>query len=306
MNILLFVMTMLMVFAMMTYAKMENFRSFSHMQIQFQQYMQKIERKHISEQSLATYNKTTMSQGKGGKGSRAAASPRLSWFLLTNSAEREKAPEAFDQMMTFSKKLIHLLYGNQPFFKEALEKRPNVLDEIFLKLASDHKMVKANEFANVDLGDALLNDVFYKMLKGNPVVERTITQTDMIPEQVTVTDEEELASSVEAEQEEQESKADEGYTSLLDYITIDKTQKIRLFLAPTEFLLAIFGDEGFVNDIREERYRLYRQVVNGSIKVEEANVQFQSIVANRIGNFNPELFDFTISKVNPRDYEVVR
>lgn len=306
MNILLFVMTMLMVFAMLTYAKMENFRSFSHMQIQFQQYMQKIERKHISDQALVTYNKTSMSQGKGGKGPRTAASPRLSWYLLTNTAEREKQPEAYDQMINFSKKLIHLLYGNQSFFKEALEKRPNLLDEIFMAITSDHKMVKANEFANLDLGDSVLNDVFYKMLKGNPIIERKSVQTEIIPEQITLTEDEELTSAAEAELEANESKADEGYTSLLDYITIDKTQKIRLFLAPPAFLLAIFGDEGFVNDIREERYRLYRQVVNGSIKAEDANGQFQAFVASRIGNFNPELFDYSVTKVNPRDYEVVK
>lgn len=306
MNILLFVMTMLMVFAMLTYAKMENFRSFSHMQIQFQQYMQKIERKHISDQALVTYNKTSMSQGKGSKGPRTAASPRLSWYLLTNTAEREKQTEAYDQMINFSKKLIHLLYGNQSFFKEALEKRPNLLDEIFMAITSDHKMVKANEFANLDLGDPVLNDAFYKMLKGNPVIERKSVQTEIIPEQLTLTEDEELTSAAEAELEANESKADEGYTSLLDYITIDKTQKIRLFLAPPAFLLAIFGDEGFVNDIREERYRLYRQVVNGSIKAEDANGQFQAFVASRIGNFNPELFDYSVTKVNPRDYEVVK
>lgn len=307
MNVLIFVMTMLMVFAMMTYAKMENFRSFSHMQIQFQQYMQQIERKYISDQSLATYNKTSMSQGKAGaKGPRAAASPRLSWYLLTNSADREKQPEAYDQMVSFSKKLIHLLYGDQAFFKEAVEKRPNLLDDLFAKLASDYKMVKASEFANIDLGDSVLNDTFYKMLKGNPVIERKTEQSEIIPEQVTPTDEEELAAAAEAEQEALESKADEGYTSLLDYITIDKTQKIRLFLAPPAFLLAIFGDESFVRDIQEERYRLYRQLVNGSIKPEDANGQFQAFVASRIGNFNPEQFDYTVSKVNPRDYEVVK
>jgi len=305
MNVLIFVMTMLMVFAMMTYAKMENFRSFSHMQIQFQQYMQKIERKHISDQSLVTYNKTSMSQGKSGSSAaRTQASPRLSWFLLTNSTEKENQPEAYDQMMMFSKKLIHILYGDQQFFKEALEKRPNILDEIFNAIASDYKMVKANEFANLDLGDPLLNDTFYKMLKGNQVIEREIVQKEIIPEKKVETDEEELAAALEAECEEQESKADDGYVSLLDYITIDKSQKIRLFLASPAYLLAIFGDAGFVNDIRETRYRLYRQVVNESIKAEDANNQFQAIISSRIGNFNPDLFDYTVTKVNPREYEV--
>lgn len=144
----------------------------------------------------------------------------------------------------------------------------------------------------MDLNDPILNDFLYKILKGNPALERK-----PFYEYAEAGDD----SAVDAELESQESKADEGYVSLLDFITTAKSQKLRLYLASPQVLASVLGSQALVNDICEERQNCYRMACNDN--AEAATVQFMEFMKGRLGTLDPNQFDFSVTTSNPREYE---
>lgn len=314
MNILLFVMTMLMLLTSLTYARLENFRSHSLLQVQFENYIQNTERSIFNEKAVNLYEKTPVkSKVKGDaadKAPKSNASPRISWHMVVNADARQKDPEAFQRIMELNRKLFLVLYKDQPFFIKAQDDRPNIIDEMIMAIMhaaenppSGLTLKKTADLANLDLGDALLNDLTYKVFKGLPrapeppkkQVQETVVQETVV-----------LAPGDLEEQVKEDSdefKSDIGYDSLLDYITLRPT-KIRLYLAPKVLLLAIVEDETIVNEILELRYNLYREMMNKSKTArQKATDSFKSAVTSRIANLDEALFDFSVTKVNPKDYE---
>ncbi len=311
MNILLYVLTMIMLLALLTYAKIDSHRQLSSLQAQFQTYMAHIERKHISQQAQNLYDKTHISSRNGSNPKpKNESTPRLNWQVIVKKEERDQNPNLYENMVNWSKKLIYLLYGDQLFFKQALEKNHHLLEDIFAAiekavdaLPEDKKPNKASDLANLDLVDILLNQSFYKMLKGNLIPTQPVLKTTkraFIPFEDRV--EEEIANAENEVPDLDESQADEGYISLLDFITLNTKKKIRVYLAHHTLLLAILGDEGIVKDVEEKRYQIYQALLRGADN-EEATAEFDSFMKHRIANYDPNLFDFSVSKTNPKTYE---
>lgn len=308
MNILVFVMTILMLLASLTYARLENFRSQSLLKAQFENYIKTVERRVFNEAAKHMYDKVKVRSRvtQKNESQKTNATPRLSWYLIVNASARENDPEMFQKIVDLSKQLLFILYSQQKFFIEAQEERPNVLEELIMAFmdAADQQQLKgkklkeAANLANWEFSDPLLNEFAYKIFKGLPKLEEAPKQVDDLVVKTVTADEEE-----QAREDAEEFKSDIGYESFLDYITL-KSKKIRLFLASKPLLLAIVGDEVIVNEILELRYNLYRAMINTEkMAPQKARENFKSAVTSRVANLDEALFDFTITKVNPKDYE---
>lgn len=281
MNVLIFVMSMLMLIAMMTYGRLESFRGFAFIQSQFKTYMEVTERQYVNEEAYKRYQETpatTQEQSENKGQEKNPASSKLSFNLFVDTAERNAHPQELEHHLAVARNLLYVLYGEQPFFNELAEKRPEFLNEIFSALmrateafAKKEKLKKAKEIATVDLEDAELNAVFTKMLKG----------------------------TLDAPAADGEPVA--GYPSLLDYITLQKNKlKIRVYLAAPPLLTALYGNPEFVRQIIDTRTSLYRDLVNEVLTKEQATQEFQTLYQNQqLPEVPSAMLDFGVSKTNP-------
>lgn len=311
MNILLFVTALMMVLAAMTYAKIESYRSVEILKAQYQAYSHHIERDHLKNQALSLYNKTHISSKQGKQKEQANAVPRINWMTIINKQARDNEPRVYEQVLKITKNLIQQLYGETPFYQEAISKRYHLIEDLFRKidetianLPEDKKPVKAGDLANLDLGEFELNQFFYKILKGNlaiePPQEKPIDRFKfkaLLEPKIDDDEAEEVIS-----QDSSESYADEGYVSLLNFITLNNKNKIRLYLAPKELLLAIVEDTHRTEEIMEERYNLYLRLRRGEIEQQEATEQFKDFVSKYLKDYDEGLFDHTVTKTDPKRY----
>src|ERR1700722_16850473 len=97
MNILLYVMTILMVLTLMTYARLESYRSSQLFQVVFEHYMRVDERALFNLDAKGQYDTISAPpksektpQTKEPQQVKSPSSPRISISLLTNQPEREK------------------------------------------------------------------------------------------------------------------------------------------------------------------------------------------------------------------------
>lgn len=284
MNVLPFVMTMLMLLSIMTYARIESFRDLSGLMPQFEWYMQKSERTYNNEINDKKYNKQNPSKRVVGDDPESKqkdeekACSRIPFSLFINKQQRESKQEFFDQHVLLAKIVINQLYGNADFFKDAEQLRPDLVDSIIKslmyaadKLPKKQSIISGADLSSIDLGDKTINDTFTDMLKGTVTIEG------------------------------QDVK--ETYPALIDYITVKNKTKVRIFLAPREILMAIYDSPELVNEIMEERVSLYKQVKDESISKDEASSQFESHFGGKQRHgLDAKVLDFRVTKTNPKDY----
>ncbi|HEV8052740.1 MAG TPA: hypothetical protein VGP47_09605 [Parachlamydiaceae bacterium] len=323
MNVLIFVMTMLMLLSLMTYARLETYRSSQTFQIIFKNYMQEDERGYINLQADKVYESivVTEKENKDDKKKPAAkkndASPRIGIGLLFNP-DREAKGKDWEQTKVLLKNLMRKLYSEQPFYKKLEAQRPNFVDDLVKsitqtvdELPKDVKPKHAVGLANLKLPDPLLDRVLYKMLHGasymnvlNEEQKKVAEQKGFVIKERLSNKEIETASSDEVSGDDiDEFKSPEGYFSLLDFVNSGSKPKIRVYLAPKEVLQAIFNDKATVNSIIEERQRLYQQTdADGAIEQlsESFKNQFMKLKDSSIED---ETLNFSISKTNPKYYK---
>lgn len=289
---------MLMIISILTYGRLENYRSFAYLQAAFKEYMEQTERQYTNQEAIKRYNDThATKKEKQEHQSQNQASSTLSFGLFVNKKQRDSNQDKLDTHVIIAKDLMSFLYGDQPFFRELQEKRLNFLDELFTALIQvseefEEKRVpkKAKEIATIDLNDQELNDVFTKMLKGTKkkrVKPKHTEDVEFVPRDPLY-----------------RLKPPEGYYSLLDFITVqDKKFKIRVYLASGQLLMALFGSPDTVYQILDERYRLYSEVKNGK-PATEASEEFKNFFLDyRLPSVPEDMLDFGVSKTNPRYYE---
>src|SRR5262245_46516291 len=124
MNVLIFVITMIMLLSLLTYARLETFFSTQIFQVVFNNYMEKCERGCLSGQANRLYNEIKVSKKAGSNSPKVPATSRLSLHLLLNKDERESHASEWGQRKILLKNLLHHLYGDQPFFKSLFKDRP--------------------------------------------------------------------------------------------------------------------------------------------------------------------------------------
>lgn len=312
MNVLMFVMTMLMLLALMTYSRLDAFRSSQVFQSIFKYYMEVDERGYFNLKADPMYEgiKVNTKEGKGGGGPKAEGSPRLGIALLVDQKQRESKPKEWTQTKLLLKNLIETLYKDQPFYKEAIEKRPSLPDELINAithaadaLPKDKKITNASDLANLKLADPELDQILYKILQG-------ATYKDINGKRTTENDEEVVEPEVDQSQADEslanegtEYKSVKGYFSLLDYVTTNSTPKIRVYLAPRAVLQSIFIKPEIVQSIIDERKQLYRQVIKGADPKELTTTFKDRYDRDKEPGVAEESLNFTVTKTNPKTYE---
>lgn len=317
MNVLIFVMTMLMLLSLMTYARFESYRNSQAFQIIFKHYMQEEERGYINLQAEKTYKSITVTEKEGKAAAKIDASPRIGIGLFFDKKRDSKTKE-WEQTKILFKNLVRVLYEKQPFYTQIEQERPSFIDDLIKAIthsvdnvATEKKLSSPTDLANLKLDDPLLDKVLYKMLHG-AFYKSVITNT---PEPTKALLNNEKSDEVEAETsiddddqstEIAEFKSPEGYYSLLDFVTSSSKPKIRVYLASKEVLQTIFPDPATVDAIIEERQRLYRQAIsdsegNDTKQLDETfKNQFQRMKDPTIDD---ETLNFSVSKTNPKYYQ---
>lgn len=310
MNILIFVISLLMMLALLTYGRLDMYRSFIVTQGEFEKYMVENERTTINNGAEQWYQWTSIATKNGNKktGGPSEASPKLNLNAILNPDIRTAQPQLELVYRDLLKKVIYIVFGEKNEFKKALDKDPNVIDDLIQamevagnRLASEKKMIKTTEgLENLDLQNSSLQDFYYWMLKGYPVKKNFPVKQKPVKEF-----HEENAENPSSEEENfEEYLPKNNRLSLLDFVTVNpKKSKIRIFLAPRAILLSIFGDIHTVNEVMQTRLELYRQ-----FKSEEENKnlseQFKQKFLSRVINVPESILDFTVSGTDPRQYEV--
>lgn len=301
MNVLFFVMSMLMLLALMTYGRLESYLGYAFVQTQFKEYMEKTERNYVNEEAKERYDKEKGSTKDNSNSSkRNQASPKLSLSLFIDKEEREKQLKDLEVQRNIAKNLMYFLYGEQPFFLQMEEKRPDFLNEILnalIKVTEDYNKDqklnsnKVEEISTVDLGDVELNEVFTKMLKGTPELTANTNPSK---------------GNQTAQERKYAFKPDNGYYSLLEFITIQKNKNvIRVYLAPPQLLVALYGNVDVVNRILDARNQIYYNLTHSnkdqaSEISASSQAQFQAEFQNQRYPWIPiEMLDFGVSKTKP-------
>lgn len=307
-----------MLLSLMTYARIDSFRYFLGMEAQFESYMNSLERKETNKAAKQWYETTRAPRPKDPNDrkpprdpqKKSSASSRLSFRIFVDQKMREKDEAAFKRTSEWAKKLMIILYGNREFFAVEYKKNPAFLDQILesLEKATEGlltgklKLDKATQLSNLNL-DESVSEAFYYMLKGCPNAELKKDQT--------ITDEKKEDDIVKSPSDTDDDDRDDndameyskdGYDSLLNYISLQNTTKIRVFLASRPLLAAIFGDVSTADAIIVARQGLYRAVVNGSLDPKDASDQFADLLKGYTQNFDEGFLDFTVSKTNPAGY----
>lgn len=325
MNILLFVTSLLMLLSLMTYARIDSFRYFLGMEAQFEKYMTSIERNQTNAAAEQWYDTTRATKPKDpnkpaktpapqNQQNQKKSSSRLSFRFFIDQKMRETNQAAFKQTAEWAKKLMLTLYGNQEFFAEEFKKNPAFMDEILesLERATEGlftgkiKLTKAAQLSNLNL-DESVREAFYHMLKGCPNSELKKNQALLDEKKA----ENNITSPSDAEGDEGDADdtaneaqeySKDGYDSLLNYITLQNTPRIRVFLASRPLLAAIFGQVSTADAIIEARQGLYRAVIHGTLTPKDATDQFADQLKNYTNNFDEAFLDFTVSRTNPARY----
>jgi hypothetical protein len=307
MNVLLFVSTLIMLMAMLTYARLESYRNFSLMQSRFMSYMEKTERGTINLAAEEAYDVIVEKKGSHEASKKSKALSRLS---IVPFLDPKKQKEGYPELLNLAKKLIVLLYKDQPFFEEMAKKRPDFLDAFFIalrtavsKLPKEKQVIKkAEDLSQLNLEDDALNTFSYYIFNGTMDKEQkkpgASKQSLPLPEDGGEDDDVDREPG-----KNEEHKSPQGYYSFLDFITMQEASKVRVFLTSPQLLLAIFDDPSIVRSIMETRKMLYQKVTKEGLSAEAASEQFKSQFAPGGNSSFSQILDFSVSKTNPKNYE---
>ena len=310
MNVLIFVMTFLMLLAMLTYGRLSEFTHSQISQVIFENYMQKTERSEGNSAAEILYGEIHKSSKNNPQNQpKVQASPRISLTPLFRpvTADIDKLKQS-EQAKIMLKRLMLILYGDQAFFRKMDEERPTFLDDLIVAiiakvntLPKNGGLKKASELANLELADPELDQLLYKMLRG-------AAYEDILKNpQQEVSGESGGKAESDTDQKDQppvnapeDYTSPKGYFSLLDFVTLSPYSKVRVYLAPKEVLEVIFPDRETVNEIIQERYLLFKQIKGGG-KVDELSRSFESqFIHKRSQEIDPSTLNFTVTKTNPK------
>ena len=325
MNILIYVVSILMVLAAMSYSRLQTYRTFATMEASFLYFMKSTEGIHINKLYAKQYDDIHVQKHDNSvaKASKAEGIARLSLNLILNQKNRSKYPLEAQQSKALFKQLMITLYSKQKFFKDMVEKRPQFLDEIIdqLQVLSDNAPGKASinnvaEILRLEMPSEELHYTLFLMLEGLKSGDLTADSTPhqaLFTTHIHISKEESIQDTddeVEAKLNVQEAYAPPGYTSLYDFTSASKEYKLRVFLAHPVLLMAIYDDINIVNQIREMRAELYKQVHNAADPAQAAaaavaaSLQFQNAFGT-LGNAPSysAILNFAVTNSNPKTYE---
>lgn len=199
-------------------------------------------------------------------------------FLIGNSKE-SVPPETLTAYESVAKRLIRVLYGEQPFFKNLLQKNPNLLDQLFPALRKANSELKnpigvVRNLSNIPLPDEDLKSLWYNLCKKaalGPLAMQALNPLKDTPDEC----------------------SDTCFTNFLG----NKGSKIRVFLANPALLFALYEEEGLVKQIIEKRDDLYKQAKKETSNLVALTQEFQVQFQGR--SPYDDILDFSVSKTEP-------
>lgn len=274
MNILFLVLTLLLLITTMTYARMSSYVTFASIRTEYERFMKVEERKWMNVREMKNYeNNKKLNKSTTKKERELKSIARLNVApLVSKEAQNdpEKGDQAYESARYILTRLIELLYGEIPFYKEQAERYANLPDLIVDQIVEEsHSPTCGGEFksvkdlARVSFEDKGVRELYYKMLN-------------------------------------KENSNFTGYPSLLSFLTYKKSGSfaIGMFLAKPPLLQAIFRTEDTAQNFIERRAEIWRQV---SSKVLTPDVGAAEL-KNQFGDLSQveaRFLDFTPSKSRP-------
>ncbi|MBA2728425.1 MAG: hypothetical protein H0U49_09675 [Parachlamydiaceae bacterium] len=241
---------------------------------------------------------------------------RLSLRVLFNQKMRDANADSYLQTREWAIKLMKELYGKQKFFTDMLEENPEFLNEMlsylehFVSDLPDNERPKnAADLANLDIKDKEnpFWKTFYLMLKGCPKEDLAIVVKPQEEKKARIFQPGEEDGSIEEDETDGAEEAIEycsplGYDSILNYISLRNTTKIRVYLASRELLTVIFGSSQAADEVINKRMALYRAVMQDTPPA-DASKQFQAAFSGLESEDSKSLLDFKVTKTNPSEYD---
>lgn len=294
MNVLPIVFSILMLLAIMTYSQLQNFLIRNSIDQEYTCWVENRSRNSINilQEKLYDEHQTTKEREKKVL-ERADGSSKISlkWFVA-----EPKGDEWFWRKQQVHREILsrltYILYGERKFFKEAEEKRPDIVNELWASVIEKLKEYDSQKtwintvehLETLELEDPELSEFLSHLLR------KVETPQSL------------KAGSGLKEVKDVQKKV-EYYPNLLDFLTKrSATQAYRLWLLEKPLLLALFQDESVVEEIIRERKHLhgilrpYKGDQLGPKKV-ELSCQFEQMFKIKIPPDIPEdLVNFQVSK----------
>ncbi len=277
MHILLYVITFLMLLAVITTYRIDSAQSMAAFQAAYRHYMQAIERAPIQKAAEKWYGQLTIGRHvTHASSAHAAGTRRLSLYLLTNSEAREQLQNSYEQTRTLAKQLMALLCKDSEEFKEALEKRPQLFDDILTEiqnacdqLPTEKKVKNVVELTALPFSSPEVKYFFVQLMGGQPKIEQQPPENLQIDSIIETDEESDLKT------ESAQAHARQGYRGLQDFISLDSSNQIRVQLADPLLLEAIFEDIHLVGRIQQVRLELVNRIKSARTTGEQLQLEKQ-------------------------------
>lgn len=300
MNVLIFVVTMILLLATLSYESITNYLNMSLTRKQWQEFMEKDERGEQYVDALQLYQVTTVKEGNQDPRKRVQSIALINFGWIVDPQKWQGQPQVAEALIEVTKNLIAQLYQNDPFYQELQIENPGFLERIFEVLKNPRdasgqplKIKNSGDLSYISWEDHKLHKAFNTMLMESYAPPEPKPQQQQNAELI-------LEEEPEAPNPD-DHRDPPGYKSLRGFITFDPGRyKIRVYRAPREILLAIYGNPEQVEEIVQTSRRLYLEVVRGKTP-EEATEEFKQ----QFGNVPPgfaEILDFTVNKTQPDEY----
>jgi hypothetical protein len=206
------------------------------------------------------------------------AAAGINFRFLVYEKTVEEHPTERDMMIEVAKNLITILYGEQEFFKIKTALRPDVVDALFEALIEGQygpkKPTDIKKLEKISMNDPLLREFYYAIIKS----------ADLGPQG-------NKAVSLG------KKKLDCGSTSFADFLSNKSANKIRVFLAPSALLLALFQNEATVLSIIEMRKELHKEIKSKTKEIDAATQEFSSAFSGY--SSYQEILDFNAGTTAP-------
>ena len=179
------------------------------------------------------------------------------------------------------------------------------VENLYNELPESEQPKFAKDLANLAVesqSDPLWN-TFYLMLKGCPKDEPVVEKARIDEKKAKILN---TGEGDDADEEDEADDAEEateytsplGYDSILNYISLRNTTKIRVYSASPELLTVIFGSRARAEDVIKMRMALYRSVKQG-LSPSDASKQFQIAFQSTDSEDTNSMLNFKVTKTDP-------
>jgi len=267
MNILTVVIVMLMTFAVITTARVESFLSQHRRHVVLSRHVELAEQVASHSRAKTVYDdckvrvtvKLEEDEEESPKVEKLSRKFNIRHFLQLDSSNVGATGDLLAS-------LLNELYGNEPFFLEIQENRPDAINELLQQIqaaAQVEKVTSMERLAELKIEDDL-QLLLYKILHGA------------------------------------QNLSGRGYPPLKQFATISTgDKKISLYLAEKELLSAIFPQD-LVGEVQQLRLELYSQLKAGGDSKEIAH-HFATRLESAVPAQWRDLVTFDVSKTKPPD-----